>query len=413
MLQLSYKLIKAIIEMLKRLIRLKRWTDAVSDDSFNEMAKQSLNSIICYILACFAEEAGEYIDWTRFPKYALYRAFEKTYVVFNTPKAKYLEIFQMGNISPSEFSKAAKRKISEIVDPAFSEFLCESLGTREEHIFKAATAIATKIELLQLHAKCEPSKYDQKSNYVADDMVKYHDIPGFKEVANPNGDLFKLLQFISDSYLRHHTRWCELGYVQPCTILGHLYSTAVLAYFMSLEEHPEDEVLATKRYFMGIFHDVAEAWTTDLPSPIKDYIKGLRGACELFEDKVLEDNIYSKVPKFLADKIHEVMFEESQNIVQHKALIKGADYLSADTECWLQYQLGSRDPYFIGSLMRRKKGIANGSVALTPLCGQLRHYFLKFSRDLKLEKPVEFDYMSDEEWAKEIEECMRQCLNVN
>ena len=398
MLQLKYKQIKATNEMLKRLIRLRRWTDIVSDDSFNEMAKQALNSLICYILACFAEESGELIDWTRFPKYALYRAYEKPYVVFNTPKSKYLEIFEMGKISHSEFAKATNRKISEIVDPAFSEFLAESLGTREELIFKAATVIATKIELLQLHPRCEYSKYDLKSNSVREDMAKYADIPGFKEVSDPNGDLFKMLQFISDSYLRHHTRWCELGYVQPCSILGHLYSTAVWAYFMSLEEHPEDEELATKRYFMGIFHDIAEAWTTDLPSPIKDYIKGLRNACELFEDKVLKDNLYSKVPHFVAKKIHEVMFEEPQNVDQHKAIIKGADYLSADTECWLQYQLGSRDPYFWGAILRRQPGIDNGSVALTPLCGQLQQYFKDFCKKLNIEIPIELEHMSDEEF---------------
>lgn len=401
MLQLNYKQIRATNEMLKRLIRLRRWTDIVSDDSFNEMAKQALNSLICYILASFAEHNGQFIDWTRFPKYALYRAYEKVYVVFNTPKSKYLEIFQMGNISPAEFEKATKRKIAEIVDPEFSDFLSDSLGTTEARIFKAATAIATHIELLQLKPRCEDDKFEQKREYVNDDMTKYLDIPGFQEVKEKSGTLFKLLQFISDSYLRHHTRWCELGYVQPCSILGHLYSTAVWAYFMSLEEHPEDEELATKRYFMGIFHDIAEAWTTDLPSPIKDYIKGLRKACELFEDKVLEDNIYSKVPKFLADKIHEVMFEEPQNVDEHKALIKGADYFSADTECWLQYQLGSRDPYFLGAILRRQPGIDSGKVALTPLCGQLHQYFKDFSRTrCNLEKPIEFEYLSDEEFER-------------
>lgn len=401
MLQLNYRQIMATNEMLKRLIRLKRWTDIMSDDSFNEMAKQALNSLICYILACFAEAKGEFIDWTRFPKYALYRAYEKVYVVFNTPKSKYLEIFQMGAISPSEFEKATKRKIAEVVDPEFSEFLSDSLGTIEAKIFKAATTIATYIELLQLQNRCEPTKYSAKLRDVLDEMAKCKDIPGFKEVSDTNGNLFTLLQFISDSYLRHHTRWCELGYVQPCTILGHLYSTAVWAYFMSLEEHPEDEALATKRYFMGIFHDLAEGWTTDLPSPIKDYIKGLREACESFEDKVLHDNIYSKVPDFVAEKIHEVMFEEPENVQAHKAIIKGADYLSADTECWLQYQLGSRDPYFWGAILRRQPGIDNGSVALTPLCGKLRQYFKDFCRTrCNLEKPLECEHWSDDEFNR-------------
>lgn len=401
MFRLNYKRIKATNEMLKRLIRLKRWTDIVSDDFFNEMAKQALNSLICYILACFAEAKGDFIDWTRFPKYALYRAYEKVYVVFNTPKSKYLEIFQTGEISPSEFEKATKRKIAEVVDPEFSEFLSDSLGTTEAKIFKAATTIATRIELLQMKPRCEDDKFEQKREDVDDDMSKYMDIPGFQEVKEKSGPLFKLLQFISDSYLRYHTRWCELGYVQPCSILGHLYSTAVWAYFMSLEEHPEDEELAAKRYFMGIFHDIAEAWTTDIPSPIKDYIEGLRDTCERFEDKVLHENIYSKVPDFVAKKIHEVMFEEPQNVDQHKAIIKGADYLSADTECWLQYQLGSRDPYFWGAILRRQPGIDNGSVALTQLCGELRQYFKDFCRTrCNLEKPLECEHWSDEEFNR-------------
>lgn len=398
MLQLNYNQIEKTNEMLKRLIRLRRWTDSISESSFNEMAKQALNSIICYILACFVEANGTFVDWTRFPKYALYRAFEKTWVSFNTPKSKYLEIFKMKNISRSEFNKAIIRKIAEVVDPTFSEFLSDSLGTNEERIFKAATTIATFIELRQLQNRCEGEKYNETLTDIISEMEQYKDLPGFVELSNPKGELFKLLAFISDSYLRHHTRWCELGNNQPCSILGHLYTTAVWAYIMSLEQNPEDENLATKRYFMGIFHDLAEAWTTDIPSPIKDYIKGLRNASELFEEKMLEENIYSKIPDFLSQKIRDVMFEEPQNIKEHKAIIKGADYLSADTECWLQYLLGSRDPYFWGAILRRQSGIDDGSVALTPLCGILRQYFIDFCKTLKLEQPIEFDYMSAEEF---------------
>lgn len=401
MLQLNYKQVKATNEMLKRLIRLKRWTDIISDPSFNEMSKQALNSLICFLLACFAESKGEFIEWSHFPQYALYRAFEKTYVVFNTPKSKYLEIFKLGNISPSEFEKATKRKIAEVVDPAFSNFVTNSLGTKEERIFRAATTIATFIELRQLQKRCEDDKYFEKLEDVRIEMEQYKDIPGFVELSNTKGELFKLLAFISDSYLRHHTRWCEFGYVQPCYILGHLYSTAVFAYLMSLEESPEDEELATVHYFMGIFHDIAEAWTTDLPSPIKDYISGLRKASECFEEQVLEDNIYAVVPPFLTNMIKRVMFEDPANVEKHKALIKGADYLSADSECWLQYQLGSRDPYFWTAIISWQSKIDDGSFTLPPLCCELRQYFKDFCRTkCNLERPIAFETLSDEDFQK-------------
>ena len=43
-----------------------------------------------------------------------------------------------------------------------------------------------------------------------------------------------------------------------------------------------------------------------------------------------------------------VMFEEPANLNFHN-LIKSADYLSADCECWRQYLAGSRDPYFLNT----------------------------------------------------------------
>ena len=57
-----------------------------------------------------------------------------------------------------------------------------------------------------------------------------------------------------------------------------------------------------------------------------------------------------------------------KQIVNSKSLIKGADYLSADSECWRQYIAGSRDDYFLGAMLRRIPKINSGDVLLTPAC---------------------------------------------
>lgn len=385
MLQLNYKQVKASNEVFKRLNQMRRWTGIISKGIYNELNKQALNCIIAYILASYAENEESYVTWERLPKIALYRAFQKVYVVFNTPKRKYDEIFLTANINKNELKKVTKKKISDFADEEFANFLSESIGTQEEEIYRAATKIATYIECQELMRQYSSEQASKKLIDISEEAREFYGMPGFKEVFNSEGEIFKLLQFISGSELRNHIRWCELGYLQECSILGHLFDTACFSYFISLEQEPNNEKLATNRFFMGIFHDIAEAWTTDIPSPIKDEIPGFREATEKYEAKALEKNIYSVMPEFLTKKLKEVMFEEPENVEKHKGVIKGGDYLSADAECWRQYVLGSRDPYFKGAIERRLPGIESGQVALTPVCMQLFNYFRRYAKKLQLD----------------------------
>lgn len=385
MLQLHYKQIKASNEVFRRLNKLRRWTGVISKGVYNELNKQALNCIVAYILACYVEEAGIPVVWERFPKVALYRAFQKVYVVFNTPENKYNEIFQLSHLSRANFYEVTRQKIIDSADEEFANFLCESVGTQEEGIYKAATKIATYIEALELGSYFSRDAYQKKLREIFSEIQPYCTLPGMQVLSDTDSDIFKLLQFISVSGLRHHIRWCECGYLQECSILGHLFDTACFSYFMSLELEPKNEHLATERFFMGIFHDIAEAWTTDIPSPIKNCISGFRSACELYEQKMLEEKLYAKVPEFLVSKLRAVMFEDEQNVKKHKALIKGGDYLSADAECWRQYVLGSRDIYFKNAIENRISAIESGEVTLTPECRKLFEYFKRYANKLNLD----------------------------
>lgn len=385
MLLLNYKQIKATNEVFKKLNKLRRWTDIISKGTYNELNKQALNCMIAYILASYAEHEGIYVTWERFPKIALYRAFQKVYVVFNTPKQKYDEIFKYADISKNQLDLATKKKITELTDAEYANFLCDSIGTQEEKLYRAATKIATYIECKELANQYSLEEAHRKLRNISDETREFDYLPGFKEIFNPDGEIFQLLQFISSSGLRNHIRWCEHGYLQECSILGHLFDTACFSYFISLEQEPNNEKLATDRFFMGIYHDLAEVWTTDIPSPIKDAIPGLREATEKYERKMLENNLYAVVPEFLAKRLKEIMFEEPENVKKHKAVIKGGDYLSADSECWRQYVLGTRDPYFKEAIEKRVPGIESGEVALTPACKQLFNYFRQYADKLKLD----------------------------
>lgn len=379
--RLTFKTVGATNEVFKRLCCLRRWTHFVTEDKYNELAKQSLNCITAFFLATCAEHEGKTIIWERFPKIAIYRAFQKTYVYFDTPEFILKDICRVGKIEVDTFDQTTRQIIAEQTDDAFADFICEGIGTYEAQIYKAATKLATFIELLENERKMN-GDFIHKYHEIIETLKEYEDIPMVKELStNPEHHMFKVIQHLSQ--LRNQNRWAVNVYNMECSVLGHLFDTAVFAYYMSLEQDMENEKLATRMFFMGIFHDVAESWTKDIPSPIKDRVKGFRKATEEYENMMIEEHMYDVLPRYVSDALKKVMFEEDGNQEFH-ALIKGADYLSADSECWRQYKAGSRDEYFRNATLRRKNRIEAGKEVLTPACRELFEYFVEYEKGLNL-----------------------------
>lgn len=379
---LDLKVLKATNYLFLRLCNLRRWTSFVSEDKYNELAKQALNCIVAYILAIYAEESGVTAHWERFPKIALYRAFQKAYVYFDTPEHIINEICEIGHISKSEFYRVTKEIIVENTNKDFAEFLYEGIGTDELQIYRAAIKISTYIELMEIRNKINDMEFSIKIQEIGKSLEEFENMPGVSEIFNPKSTIFQTITKIAS--LRNKNRWSVQTYLVECSVLGHLFDTAVFAYFMSLEKNPKDELTASKMFFMGIFHDVAETWTTDIPSPIKDRIYGFRAATEEYERRMLKQELYSIIPEFLSKKLQEIMFEDAANS-EFKSLVKGADYLSADSECWRQFIAGSRDDYFLGAMLRRIPKIKSGEVLLTPACKELYNYFVQYAENLNLQ----------------------------
>ena len=77
------------------------------------------------------------------------------------------------------------------------------------------------------------------------------------------------------------------------------------------------------------------------------------------------------------------MFEEKANL-PYKKPMKGADYLSAGSECWRQYVSGSRDIYFKEAMEKTVKKLEKGILELTPVGLELHDYFLECTEGLVL-----------------------------
>ena len=390
----NLRVLLAINEVIKRLNRLPRWTSMDNKPPYNELNKQSLDSNITCLLAKYAENHGKNIVWENFPKVTIYRAFQKAYIFFDTRRETIEAVLEVGGIPKSVIEEKTIEIIKELTNEDFANFICTALNSFEMRISKASRRIGNLIELMELSLSNNPNVIEKKFKQIISSLEEYIDIPGVLEFSNTDGDYFNFLLQLSGrrnidrynyadvfsdfSILRNQNRWAVQMAPINCSVLGHEFDAATWGYFIGLEKF-EDEKIATSMWESLLTHDQPEAYTNDMPSPFKKMIPGFRPALGQYEEQLLQINLYDKLPDFMADFIQSNMIDAPEN--KHLfPYLKGADYLSADSECWRQYQMGSRDTYFYkNAMLDFEDKLKNGTYILSPNCRRLHDYFMKYA----------------------------------
>ena len=70
--------------------------------------------------------------------------------------------------------------------------------------------------------------------------------------------------------LRYQQRWSKAVRMPITYVMGHMLVVAILSYFMTLELENPCKSRLVNNFFAGLFHDVPEALTRDIVSPIKN-----------------------------------------------------------------------------------------------------------------------------------------------
>lgn len=390
--KVSKKIYIAVDNVFRRLVLLRRWSSVMTDDQYDELAKQAFNCLVTFFLAWYATLEGYPIDWTLFPKIALYRAFQKAYVLSDISETTIEEICKMGKVKMEDVRRVTLEIIAEKTNMEFAMELSNAWESKEARIYRAATKVATYIEFFETK-NSYTGDHDGKLHEIVRGLKHYEDLPGFNELSDPRNPVFKVLVTISK--LRNQNRWAAYSRALDCSVLGHLFDTAIFAYCMSFEQNPEDEKEATRKFFIGLFHDIPEGWTKDIPSPIKDRIPGFREADEAYEMKMVEEHMFSVLPERLKDKTKAVMMEDGDN-ADVKPFLKGADYLSASSECMRNLVGGTRDYNFYRACHDLQTKIDNGKVIVTPEAQKFYRYILRKIEPTK-ESLIFYDDVDDEE----------------
>jgi len=208
----------------------------------------------------------------------------------------------------------------------FESYLKDSnMYKKERFILKAASYLATRWEFAIVY---QTSKFlngiDQVKEAVEEEIEDYYELIGVRKIAL-NKKLAKVIDL--SGRLRFQKRWAQTPRIPETSVLGHMLIVAILGYFYSTHIKACDKRVENN-FYCALFHDLPEALTRDIISPVKYSVSGLDDIISEYEIKMIEDEILPYIPshivpnfKYLLGLYGENEKDEFLNKINEKKVI--------------------------------------------------------------------------------------------
>ena len=90
--------------------------------------------------------------------------------------------------------------------------------------------------------------------------------------------------------LRFQIRWSQTPRIPETSVLGHMFMVACYAYFFSITQKV-CAARAQNNFFAGLLHDLPEALTRDIISPVKKSVKGISSLIRQYEEEEMRERV--------------------------------------------------------------------------------------------------------------------------
>ena len=283
-----------IIEYIFSSASIQRWNDYPRMVDLVELDKQAHKFIIAYFIAKLEDD----INFTHLIEAGIFEFLRRVVVT---------------DIRPDVFRKALQQKSKEIntwvvgklkssienIDNGnflqkFEEFLNDpNMYKKERFILKAASYLSTKWEFSIVYQTSQfLSDIEEVKKAVDAEIEDYYELIGVRKIAL-NKKLAKIVDL--SGRLRFQKRWAQTPRIPETSVLGHMLTVALFSYFYSLEVKACDKRLQNN-FFTALFHDLPEALTRDIISPVKYSVDELSEIIAEYEVAKIEDDILPNVP---------------------------------------------------------------------------------------------------------------------
>lgn len=388
---------KSLISLIHVASSIQRWNDHIRPQvGFSELDKQAHKMVYAYILA---KCDGDY-DPLKLLEGGMFEFLHRIVLTDIKPPVYHLLMREKGE-QINEWVLSELRGRLDSVKGGFYEkmrryYMENEYAEKEKQILKAAHYYASKWEFDVIYPQ-NTMTYDIENVKcdVEKGLAACNTFPGFSKFAT-DPDLNRFLSLIGK--LRYQQRWSRAIRMPSTSVMGHMLIVAIMSYLTSLECGACNQRLVNN-FFGGLFHDLPEALTRDIVSPVKNSVKGLDHIIKNIEDEQMEKIIFPLVTEEIRKDIEFYTQDEfsskvilggklvnvSSDEINQKynkdelcpidgELIRGCDHLSAYLEAYLSVKCGiSSEQMQEGyhNLFRQYENRVIGSVDF----GQLFDYF--------------------------------------
>lgn len=366
---------KSLISLMYETASIQRWNDHIRPSTgFSELDKQAHKMFYAYVLTkCEGEEK---VDMQKLIEGGIAEFFHRCILTDIKPPI-YHKLMQEKGDEINEWVIEQLRPSMEGIGGGFYErmvkyFTDDKYAPLEKKILKAAHYYASNWEFKIIYSM---NKYtfdiDKVKAGTYDDLRACNTFDGFTRFER---DAF-LQDFMSlIGKLRYQQRWSKAVRMPQTYVMGHMLVVAILSYFMTLELDNPCKKRLVNNFFAGLFHDVPEALTRDIVSPIKKSVEGLGKILAEIEREQMHKVVFPMLPKEWHGEIDYFTNDEfdSKVIIDGKCrsvgsdminekfnsdefnpldgqIIRGCDHLSAFLEAFMSISYGaSSEPVVSG-----------------------------------------------------------------
>lgn len=149
--------------------------------------------------------------------------------------------------------------------------------------------------------------------------------------------------FAMMSRMKYITRWGLMRNTIKENISEHSLEVAMIAHALGVINNVvyKGNVDPDRLALLGIYHDVTEIITGDMPTPVKYYNKDIKSAYKHVE-KIAGEELLSGLPEEFRDYYRNLLIEDEDES-QNWKFVKAADKISAFIKCIEELNMGNND----------------------------------------------------------------------
>ena len=149
--------------------------------------------------------------------------------------------------------------------------------------------------------------------------------------------------FAMVSRMKYINRWALMRNTVSENISEHSNDVAVIAHALAVIKNVRfgGNLNAERAAFLGLYHDMTEIITGDMPTPVKYHSEDMREAFKAVEDKAGR-RLLSMLPEDMARYYEGAFFKEEEDEYLWK-IVKAADKISALIKCIEEKNAGNNE----------------------------------------------------------------------